>query len=476
MRIPSRGRTPGSSWFPGFGVFTLVVGFAAVAAAQGAGRGAQKAAPPAQASAAPAQVSAVAIRIVGPGFGANGTELRPFNEQPGTVVVLAIQAPRGSGIVDVDNHASKLEGFADDKGVSLLEEGRVGSFPKVAEDGSAALVEIEVRARPSGGAASVTAQGTLAMTLSSGAKPVRAAGVRLAPDQTFKLGSNTLTIGEVKAEEEEGTRVAFGLTRTLLNSIREVRFFDAKNAAIEARRVGSGYMNERAHLEYVLKTKDKTATVEFELWQNPRLVKVPFSVQAGLGVAAGARSSATTDGAQSPAAAEKKDKPPAPPPVITAADGAASIDAVVKQLQTAAPAGKGAEVLSVIHPHDRGTFGQALAMMLALLPMQSMEKPAEGEKIQKQLDALFAKHKVKPPFLREPDDLFKGVDLPAFVSDALVFLKGQAKKGEKPSDMLPIPSGRPENVRVNGDSAVATLSGKEINFTQVGGKWFIRLE
>src|SRR5262245_62729276 len=144
-----------------------------VSAQQRGGRGAQRpaAAPPPP---APPQVSAAAIRIVGLGLGANGTERRPFNESPGTVVVLAIQPPRGSGIVQIDDHASTLEAFADDKGQSLLEEGRVGPFPKVAEDGSAAIVEVEVRGRPGAGATSVSGQGTLGVREAAGSEPGRA--------------------------------------------------------------------------------------------------------------------------------------------------------------------------------------------------------------------------------------------------------------------------------------------------------------
>ena len=89
-------------------------------------------------------------------------------ESPGTTVVLAIMAPKGNGIVDIDDHGSKLEVFSDDKGTSLLEEGRVGPFPKITEDGSAALVELEVRARPSVGTSSLNVQGTIAMTPISG--------------------------------------------------------------------------------------------------------------------------------------------------------------------------------------------------------------------------------------------------------------------------------------------------------------------
>jgi hypothetical protein len=477
VRTASHGRTLVSLAIPWACVAVVFVTGARIASAQQRGRGTQRpaaAAPPAPQ--APPQVSAAGIRVTGPGFGANGSELRPFNESPGTVVVLAIQAPRGGGIVEIDDHGSKLDVFSDDKGQSLLEEGRVGPFPKVAEDGSAALVEVEVRARPSAGSTSVSVQGSLAMTLAAGSKPVRATAVRLETGQTFKLGTTTMTIGEAKADEDS-TKITFGLARSVLNTIREVRFFDAKNTPIESHRSGSGYFNDKATLDYQAKTKDKSVTIEFELWQNPRTIKVPFDVQAGLGVAAGARTAgsgdATAPKTEPPA---KPERAPGPPPVISASDGAASVEAVVKQLQTATAAGKAAPLLAVIYPTDRPTYGQGVAMAMAFLPMASMDAPAEGEKVQKDLDAFFDKHKVKPPFMRDPADLFQGVELTMFVADAMVFVKAHAKKGDKDGSTLPVPSGRPEDVKITGDTAVATLSGKEIKFARISGRWFIRLE
>jgi len=425
-------------------------------------------------------VSAAGIRIVGVGLGANGSELRAFNESPGTVVALAVQAPRGSGIVQIDSRASQVDAFSDDKGQSLLEEARIGSFPKIAEDGSAAIVEVEVRARPSAGTTAVTVQGSIAMTLAGGSKPTRATGVRLVQDQTFKVGTATMSIGEVSVDEE-ATKITLSLTRSVLTNIREVRFFDAKNAPIEGRRTGSGYFNEKAELRLEAKTKEKTIAIEFELWQNLRQIKAPFSVQAGLGFAAGGRASGSSDGPATGKAEPAKSeaappRPPAPPPVIGPTDGAASVEAVVKQLQTSALAGKGAQMLSVIYPTERPTFGQGVAMALAFFPMSQMGNEKAVEQLQKELDALFDKHKLKPPFTREPAEMFAGIDLAAFVSDSMVFMKSHVKKGDKPEDVLPVPAGRPENVKITGDAAVATLSGKEINFSKAGGKWFIRLE
>jgi hypothetical protein len=437
------------------------------------------AATPPPAAAAMPQITPVGLRVAGLGVGANGSEVKPFMESPGTTIVLAIQAPKGNGIVDIDDHGSKLDAFADDKGASLLEEARVGPFPKITEDGSAGLVELEVRARPSAGASSLSVQGTIAMTLAGGSKPMRAANVKVDANQTFKIGATTLTVAEAKVEEDE-TQFTVNLPRSLLTTIRDIRFFDARNAPIEGRRRGSGYFNEKANLELAVKTKDKVFSIEFEVWQNLRTVKAPFKVEAGLGFAAGPRSSGS-DGAgaasdQGSKAAPQAKKEDGPPPAISATEGAESPEAVVKQLQTAALAAKGAQVLSVIYPTERTTFAQGVTMAMAFMPMGLMDKPAEGEALQKELDTFFNKHQVKPPFAREADDLFKGIDLNAYVSDVLAFMKSHVKKGENPADSLPVPKGKAADVKITADKAVATLSGKEINFSRISGRWFIRLQ
>ena len=471
MRMTSLSRV--SSWIAGCAAGLLMFGVVD-AAAQRSGQRSGRPAPPPPAPAPNPQVSVVGIRVVGVGLGANGSELRAFNERPGTAIAIAIQAPTGTGIVGIDDHASKLDAFSDDKGQSLLEEGRIGPFPKVAEDGSSALVEVEVQARPSSGAVSVTAQGSVTMTLANGSKPQRIANVRLEATRTLKLGNATITITEAKADDES-TQLTFGLARSVLTTLRGVRFLDAKNEAIESHRRGSGYINEKAELEYELKTKDKVVSVEFDVWQSLRSAKVPFNVQAGLGFAPGGRPAAAA-AASGAASGQGRGEPPAdkPPPTITAADGAESVDAVVKRMQTAAAAQKPADILSVIYPDDRVAYARVVGMVLAFLPMSHMDDAKAGEKLQKDLDDLFARNKLKMPLSR--DDVFKDVDLPAFLADAMKVFKSQVKKGDDPAGDFPVPKGRPQSVKITGDSAVAQLEGKDVKFTKIGTKWFIRLE
>jgi hypothetical protein len=288
------------------------------------------------------------------------------------------------------------------------------------------------------------------------------------------VGTATITITDAKADEES-TKLTLALTRTMLNTIRSVRFFDAKGGAVESRRIGSGYMNEQAELEFDVKTKDKIVAVEFDVWQNLRTVKVPFNVQAGLGLAPGGRSPSETT---SSGAGEGRGTPAAnrPPPTITAGDGAASVEAVVKQMQTAVVAKKAGDLLAVIHPDERGAYGQTVAMVLAFQPMAHMSDQKAAEKTQKDVDELLAKHKIKPPLSRDAEDIFKNTDLPAFLTDAMTYLRSQAKKGEDPIATFPVPSGKPQNVKITGDTAVAEMDGKEIKFAKIGGKWFIRIE
>ena len=240
--------------------------------------------PPAAQPAGPMpKISVGGIRIVGPGVGANATELRPFNESAGTTIVLLVTAPEGTGMVELDDDTSSIRAVTDDKGKSLLEEGRFGPFPKVSDDGSAGLIELEVRARPSTGATAITAQGTLAVTTANGSKPTRVPGVRLEVSRTLKLGTATITVKEIEADGE-ATNVTLGLPRQSMSAIRSVRFLTAAGATIESRRTGSGYMNDDGEFSFNVKTKDKVVGIEFDLWQNLKAVKIPFTVKIGLGL------------------------------------------------------------------------------------------------------------------------------------------------------------------------------------------------
>ena len=206
---------------------------------------------------------------------------RPFMSENGTTLVLWVQMPPGQGLIEIDDDASLLQRFADDKGTNL--GGRLDSFPDEFKDGSGATMDIKSTGLPAAGATRLIAEGVLAMSVADGTKPLRVSGVQLQNGRTFVLGPTTVTLAEVAADGKE-QKFTLKLPRQAMEMIKDVRFFDAKNQPLEGRRTGTGYMNDAGEMSISVTTTLRTLTIEFEVWQGRRTIKVPFKLQAGVGL------------------------------------------------------------------------------------------------------------------------------------------------------------------------------------------------
>jgi hypothetical protein len=238
------------------------------------------AAAPAPPPGPPPEISVVGVRIVGAGLGKNREEIRAFNERPGVAVAIAVKMPAGQGIVELDEDNCLLTSVTDDAGTDLGEQAEYGSFPKVSDDGSVGMIEIESRLRPAATATAIMAEGTLVFSASPGSKPTKVPNVKLEKGKTFKLGTTTVTLGEVTPGEE--TSIELALPRSVLYSIRDVKFLKADGTPLEADRSGRGYMNDDATLSYRVKGAGAVVTIEFDMWQGLREQKVPFKIKTGL--------------------------------------------------------------------------------------------------------------------------------------------------------------------------------------------------
>jgi hypothetical protein len=257
-------------------VLVAVAGLGGPAAAQSRGK-----AKPAAAAAAPPTVSLGGLRIVAPGMGEEGTEIRAFNESPGTALALFVKFSDGSGIVDIDEDKSALNVVKDDTGANLLEEARIGPFPKITKDGSTGMIEVETRGRPSPGATFITAEGSIALTSSAGTKVQKVSNVKFESGRVFKVGTASITVGELSAQGEYGN-LTLKLPRSTLLSIKEFRFKDSKNQPLPVDRMGSGWMGEDAEVSFRVPADLKAANLELDVWQNLKEQAVPFSVKVTL--------------------------------------------------------------------------------------------------------------------------------------------------------------------------------------------------
>ena len=249
---------------------------AAIAVAQGKGK--PKPAP-AAVTAMPT-VSVAGLRVVMPGLGEQGTEIRAFNESSGMALALFVKLS-GGGIVEMVSDKSALTSLTDDTGANLLEEARFGPFPKVTKDGSAALIEVEARGRPSQGATSISAEGSIVLRSSSGTTVQKVSGLRLESGKTFKVGAAIVTLGEVTAQGDYAG-LTLKLSRSTLLTIKEIRFKDAKGQPISTSRTGSGWSNDDAEVSYQIPAAVKTANLELDVWQNLKEQTVPFNLKFGL--------------------------------------------------------------------------------------------------------------------------------------------------------------------------------------------------
>lgn len=238
---------------------------------------------PAPAAAAPT-VGVAAIRVVAGGYGADDSEVQPFNERPGVGLALLVTAP-GGGLIAFDEDASALGEITDSTGKSLLDNASIWPFPKLSADGKYLVVEMRSGGVPTVGSTHVAAKGTLSVTTATGTKPVKVAKVPIENGKTFKLGTGTITIEDVDTSNEGKTSLTLKSTVPVMGSIRDVKFLDAKNQPIESSNNGSGRMNDVAYKSFSVSTQAKTITLELDSWQGIKQRAIPFDVKATLGYA-----------------------------------------------------------------------------------------------------------------------------------------------------------------------------------------------
>ena len=237
--------------------------------------------PAGKAAAAPTPTVTVAgLRIVGPGFGRDGMEARPFNWSQGTTVVVALQVPDPAGLVGVDTQASTVE-MTDSSG-QALERPDFGFSPDVTKDGKTALLELQAAGVPGPQATAIQAKGTLTVRVSPGARTQKVNSFRLEKGKTLKIGTDVVTLDAVEAGEGsqrltlKGPRVAF-------QSMKALRFIEG-GKPVESDSAGYSFSGDEGEVYYTVSSQGKAFTVEMDIWQSPQTLNVPFDLRAGLGV------------------------------------------------------------------------------------------------------------------------------------------------------------------------------------------------
>jgi hypothetical protein len=237
-------------------------------------------------------VEVAGFQMVGKVYGAGeNNQLVPFNTfKTGLEIALGFGVKDG-GIISIDEDASVLTKFTDDKGTDLVvkEFGRkgFGPFPKQSDDGKNGLVSLTTTKLPAAAATKVMASGKIAMTTAGAKKTERTKVLPLKQGGTFALGKTNFKINKAEAS---GDSMDIELETTDdISLLAEVRFVGPGNAKLESDRRGSGSMSfagkKTTTVEYSIKGTAASVIVEADVWQDAKKVELPFDITVTLPVA-----------------------------------------------------------------------------------------------------------------------------------------------------------------------------------------------
>ncbi|NIA07274.1 MAG: hypothetical protein GWP14_06515 [Actinobacteria bacterium] len=215
-----------------------------------------------------------------------------FGNKPGTTLHVKIMQ-QDKFIIDVDDKASKLLSFTDDKGTDLSKQkqkrfgqGWLASFPKIAEDGQSCIIEIRSDRLPKAEAGQITVKAQIALTCGSGEKTERVENVSLKPDITLNVGPMAIKIAKVGKPDWGNAKLNIQLsTKQNLANIKTVEFFDTDGQEIKSRQTGSMSSNNVVFMKsYNLDKKVDTATISVTYFEKVESVTVPIDIRASVGL------------------------------------------------------------------------------------------------------------------------------------------------------------------------------------------------
>jgi len=230
-------------------------------------------------------VQLAGLRVVGSGYGLNGTELRAFNQSSGTSLVLLVRVPNNKKIVEVDDHKCSLVEFTDDRGRNLLDGVDWGGFPKISKDGNLALIEVSSKTTPSQDASRLQARGTVHVRVAASEHKEKIENLKLEVGTKANVRQEVIQVMKVQ-KEDDGLVLVLQISRKFMNNMKDIRFYTAEGNPLEIWGRGSFTFGNASQVTYNLDTKSKPESlkVEIDLWQELETLDIPFKVESGIGI------------------------------------------------------------------------------------------------------------------------------------------------------------------------------------------------
>jgi hypothetical protein len=221
-----------------------------------------------------------------------------FAVQPGTRLTLWLSDPSRQ-IVDLDEKASKITAFTDDKQTDLLKKETKKGFggfsfgfgplsASVSPDKHHCTVEVRADNRPAEGAQAIRLKADLVLKCGAGEKVAETKNASLAKGTKLAGGPLEFKLIEVSNDGFGDSKMTLSLeTEGDIAAIKQIAFFDANGKEIKSRRMGwssSGFGGKMTHqMNYGLEKQADKATSKITYFEKLEALTVPVDLKTGLG-------------------------------------------------------------------------------------------------------------------------------------------------------------------------------------------------
>lgn len=237
------------------------------------------------------EVEARGLRVVGEAYGGDQS-MRPFNYFSGTTVVLLATRPSG-GLIRVDEEASRIKTFVDERGKNLLVKGEfnqpgLNPFAQISPDGKAAILEVFGGGIPTRGSGWVSISGTIVFHAATTKQTFRDPNVKLEEGAVIQTGPVRFEIVKVGKPDwgDEPLAITVAVKQDL-HGVAEIRFLDDAGETIEYRDGGtmSSRIGNKVDIKRTFRLTESVATltVEIDYWTDIKSVEAPFEAVVSLG-------------------------------------------------------------------------------------------------------------------------------------------------------------------------------------------------
>lgn len=239
-------------------------------------------------------VQVAGLRVITPSTDSKNNFNGALMAPPGVAVEVRLTPPYGK-VVNINQNASKVDSFTDDKGTDLLAVRSDNPFSKPgfgimdASKGTYATAAIQAAGLPAKGATGLNISGTVVLEIATGTNLFTVDNVEMKTNATFNIDDLPVIISNVGTNRNQWMAKNYQYSVTFssfrdLGNISNLEFFDPQGNKIGASKSSWGGGPLGYMIEYNIKQKVDRMKIVATCWQGLETVEVPISIKTGLGL------------------------------------------------------------------------------------------------------------------------------------------------------------------------------------------------